>query len=358
MSHAFIPEEIDQRRRTVAHALDAPGLDGLLCFRPESVAWLGGASEADGLPTCVLLDADGALGVGSRPAGAHAEPTPAIAALVAERGLSRGRLGVEYAGLDGASALGLGAALGDACRLDDASQLLERQRAFKSPLELAYLRRAAGLADDAFDSARMLVGPGAWDGDILAALQEAVLRGGGGPPAQAPALTAGAGANPGDARDRLPASGAVRLEWAGSYRRYHAPMAQTWFLGEADARRHSLYAAAAEALDACVEAARPGATAGAVFDAQARALASAAPGAEQAPSCGASAGLAFAPARAQAPVLRSGSDDQIGVGMALVLRVDVTDPASGERVVLARTVEISEAGAVLLHRHGTDVAPP
>lgn len=356
MSHAFIPEEIDQRRRTVARALVAHGLDGLLCFRPESVAWLGGATDEGGLPACVLLDADGALGEYGH---ADADPLTGIAALVADRGLDGGRLGVEYTGgLDGATALGLGAALGEGCRVNDASRLIERQRAFKSPSEMAYLRRAAGLADDALDAARAVVGPDAWDGDILAALQGAVFRGGGGQPAWTPTVSAGsANDRPDDARDHLGASGPLRLEWAGSYRRYHAPMAQTLFLGEADPRRHSLYAAAADALDACTEAALPGTTAGAVFDAQAHALASSAPDAERAPSCGASAGLAFAPSRAEVPVLRSGSEEEIGAGMALALRVDVTDPASGERVVLARTVEISEAGAVLLHRHGTDLAP-
>jgi Xaa-Pro dipeptidase len=351
MSHAFIVEEIDQRRGTAARAVAETGLDGLLCCRSESIAWLGGAFDDGTLPACVLIDADGAL---RTPEHGGIDPLAAITALAADHGRDRGRLGVEFAGgLDGATARGLGATLGEG-HLEDASRLVERLRVIKSPAEMAYIRRAAGLADDALEAARSVAGPGVWDGDILAALQGAVFRGGGGQPAHAPTVSAGsAGTRADDARDHLGDGGLLQLEWAGTYRRYHAPMAQTLFLDEADPRRHSLYAAAAEALDACIDAARPGVTAGAVFDAQARVLDRTAPDAARPSSCGASAGLAFAPARADAPVLHSGSDDVLAAGMALALRVEATDPGSGERVVLGRTVEISEAGAVLLHAHGT-----
>lgn len=352
MSHAFIVEEIDQRRGTAARVLAEAGLDGLLCCRPESIAWLGGASDDGALPACVLIDADGAL---RTPECGDADPLAAIAALAADHVRDGGRLGVEFVGgLDGATARGLDAALGEGRRLDDATDLVEHLRAIKSPAEMAYIRRAAGLADDALEAARSVAGPGVWDGDILAALQGAVFRGGGGQPAYPPTVTAGsASVRADDARDHLGNGGPLRLEWAGTYRCYHAPMAQTLFLDEADPRRHSLYAAVAEALDACIEAARPGVTAGAVFDAQARVLDRAAPDAARPASCGASAGLAFAPARADAPVLHSGSDDVLAAGMALALRVEATDPGSGERMVLGRTVEISEAGAVLLQCDGT-----
>ena len=48
----------------------------------------------------------------------------------------------------------------------------------KSPREIEYARRAAALADDAWDEAVRLTRPGAFEGDILAAMQSAVFRGG------------------------------------------------------------------------------------------------------------------------------------------------------------------------------------
>ena len=52
-------------------------------------------------------------------------------------------------------------------------------RSVKSPREIEYARRAATLADDAWDEAVRLARPGAFEGDILAAMQGAVFRGGG-----------------------------------------------------------------------------------------------------------------------------------------------------------------------------------
>src|SRR3546814_17439081 len=63
--------------------------------------------------------------------------------------------------------------------LVDASELVSRLRMVKSPAELAYVRRAAELADAALDEAHRLTGPGADEGEILAAMQGAVFRGGG-----------------------------------------------------------------------------------------------------------------------------------------------------------------------------------
>src|SRR3546814_13756565 len=63
--------------------------------------------------------------------------------------------------------------------LVDASELVSRLRMVKSPAELAYVRRAAELADAALDEAHRLTGPGADAGEILAALAGAVFRGGG-----------------------------------------------------------------------------------------------------------------------------------------------------------------------------------
>ena len=49
----------------------------------------------------------------------------------------------------------------------------------KSEAEIALVRRAAELADDSYEAARELTKAGAWEGDILAAMQGAVFRGGG-----------------------------------------------------------------------------------------------------------------------------------------------------------------------------------
>ena len=49
----------------------------------------------------------------------------------------------------------------------------------KSPAEIACHRRAAELADDALDAGMAETRAGAFEGDILAAMQGAVFKGGG-----------------------------------------------------------------------------------------------------------------------------------------------------------------------------------
>ena len=63
--------------------------------------------------------------------------------------------------------------------LVDASDLVSLLRRDKSPAEIDYHRRAAVLADDAFDAALQTTRAGTFEGDILAAMQGAVFKGGG-----------------------------------------------------------------------------------------------------------------------------------------------------------------------------------
>ncbi len=63
--------------------------------------------------------------------------------------------------------------------MEDASELISRLRVVKSAAEIVYLRRAAELADRALAAARPLVRPGAFEGDVLAAMHGAIFAGGG-----------------------------------------------------------------------------------------------------------------------------------------------------------------------------------
>src|SRR5690606_12006273 len=68
-------------------------------------------------------------------------------------------------------------------KTEDASDLVARLRLLKSPAEIEKVRRAASLADDALDAALPLIKQGGDEAAILAAMQGAVLAGGGDYPA-------------------------------------------------------------------------------------------------------------------------------------------------------------------------------
>ena len=197
----FSPEEMAGRRERAGAAIRDAGFDGLLCFKQESMYWLTGYdSFGFSLFQCLIVTADGNVALLTRlPDLRQARHTsdiediriwrdtegmnPAVdlRALLDELGLGTARLGVELDsyGLKAHYWRLMEAELAGRCTLTDASNLVDRLRAVKSAQEIEYVRRAAELADDAWDEAVRLARPGAFEGDILAAMQGAVFRGGG-----------------------------------------------------------------------------------------------------------------------------------------------------------------------------------
>ncbi len=90
------------------------------------------------------------------------------------------RLSVEYDthGLSGRNSRLLDESLRSFAELRDASNLIPRLRVVKSPAKIAYVRKAAELADKAYRAGEAEIRAGADEGHILAAMQGAVLAGG------------------------------------------------------------------------------------------------------------------------------------------------------------------------------------
>jgi Xaa-Pro dipeptidase len=380
MAIHFPREELAGRQQAAAERLAAEGLDALLCFRQESMYWLSGYDTFGYcFFQCLVLTADGGMTLLTREPdrrqAAHTsviedirvwvdregvDPAEDLRALLAELGLQDTRLGVEYEayGLTGRNARRLDAALDGFAATEDASELVSRLRVVKSPTEMAYVRRAAGLADDALDAALGLAGPGAWEGDILADMQAAVFRGGGDYPGNEFIIGSGddallcryfAGRRHLDANDQL------TLEWAGVYRRYHAAMMRTVLVGEPHREHRAMHDAAADAMAACVEACRPGGTAGDVFDAHARVVDGAGLRPYRLNACGYAMGATFAPMWMDWPMFYTGNPVELAPGMAFFIHIILMNSDSGRAMTLGQTVEITEAGAVPLHRHGTEL---
>ena len=201
MALHFTREEFALRRRRALAAMAARGLDALLLFKQESMYWLTGYDTFGYcFFQCLVLRADGDLVLLTRAPdlrqAAHtsiiedvriwvdregSNPAAELRDLLAEKGLAGKRLGVEYEthGLTAANGRRLDAALDGFAKTVDASDLIARLRLVKSAAELAYVRRAAELADAALDAAIAETRAGADEGAILAAMHAAIFRGGG-----------------------------------------------------------------------------------------------------------------------------------------------------------------------------------
>ncbi len=189
----------------VADELVRRDLDGLLMFRQESMYYLTGYDTFGYVFfQCLYMGADGeTMTLLTRlPDLRQAEftsviedvrvwlnregvnPARDLREILEEHGCGGGRLGIETDayGLTGFNYGLVERAMEGFCELVEASDLVTRKRAVKSPAEIGYIREAARLADVAFERAVETAGPGVFEGDVLAALQGAIYEGGGDPP--------------------------------------------------------------------------------------------------------------------------------------------------------------------------------
>ena len=335
MALHFTEAELAERRARVCGRMAEGGLDGLLMFRQESMFYLTGYDTFGYVFfQCLYLGADGTMTLLTRAPDLRqarntsciediriwvdlpdAGPAEQLRDILDEHGCRGRRLGVEWEayGLTARNGQRLSAALDGFCTLDDASELVTRLRVVKSAAEVAYVRRAAELADDAWDAAIELSGAGADEGEILAAMQGAVFRGGGDYPGNEFIIGSGDDAllcRYKSGRRALDGQDQLTLEWAGAYRHYHAAMMRTIVVGNVPARQQALYDAAHAALLATEAALVPGNIVGDAFDAHARVMDDAGLRAHRLNACGYSLGTTFSPNWMDWPMLFHGNPNR------------------------------------------------
>jgi Xaa-Pro dipeptidase len=358
--------------RTCA-AMEAAGLDALLCFKQESMYWLTGYdSFGFCFFQCLVVRADGRMVLLTRAPDLRqaqatslledirvwvdregADPAMELKDLLAELDLAGKRLGVEWEthGLTAANGRRLAAALDGFAPLEDASLLTARLRLVKSPAELAVVRQAAVLADRALAAAVEHTAAGVDEGVILARMHDAVFEGGGDYPANPFIIGSGPGAllcRYASGRRRLDTTDQLTLEFAGVHRQYHACLMRTLLVGEASRRHRELFNAAREALLACEDRLRPGRTMGEVFAAHARVFDERGLKEHRLNACGYSLGAVYAPSWMDWPMFYAGNPIPIEPGMVFFLHMILMDSETGTAMTLGRTSIIGDHRAETL----------
>lgn len=377
----FSTEELAARRAAVAAELAERGLDGLLMFRQESMYYLTGYDTFGYVFfQCLYMGTDGeTLTLLTRTPDLRqarhtsviedirlwydaedVNPADSLREILEEHGCQGGRLGIETDayGLTGFELKRVESALSGFCELVEASDLVTRQRMVKSPAEIEYVREAARLADLGFDRVVEAAGPGAFEGDVLAALQGAIFEGGGDFPANEVIIGSGprallfrsaAGMRRMDPVDQL------SLERAGSFRHYHAAMMRTMAVGEASDYQRRLHSAVREATEAMTEALTPGRPVGEVDDAHRRVLDDAGLREHRFAACGYSLGTTFSPNWMDRPMLYSGNPTLAEPGMVFFLHCIVTDSYRGVAMSLGQTCLVTDDGREVLSARPLDL---
>lgn len=371
----FSDDEFSRRQAAARAALQAAGLDALLMFAPESHYWISGYDTFGfAMFQCMVLTARGDLHLLTRTPDLRqaqltstlgdeaihiwqevqgADPGADLARLVADLGVT-GPIGYEgdTAGLTERNGRILHRALPG---LIEASDLIRALRRVKSPAEITMHRRAAALSDDALDQALALARPGAFEGDILAAMQGAVFRGGGdyagnefiigsGPRALLCRYFSG--------RRHLEPQDQLTLEWSGAYARYHAAMMRTVLVGRASDHHRRMHAAAVEALEACEAAIRPGRPMGDVYEAHARVFDAHGLSHARLRACGYGMGAVYNPIWVDFPMFYEGNPLPMQAGQVFFLHMILMDSDAGEAMTLGHSVLVGDSGIERLSRHG------
>ncbi|MFC4624876.1 M24 family metallopeptidase [Daeguia caeni] len=380
MALHFEPEEFAARRDRLILKMEEEKLDALLLFSQESMYWLTGY-DTFGFCffQCLVVKSDGSMVLMTRSADlrqarhtsnideivvwtdrANANPAADLRNLLSELDLLGARIGIEYQthGLTGANARRLDEQLTSFATLHDASGMIDSLRVLKSPAEIAYVRRAAALSDDALDAAIRLTRAGADEADILAAMMSANFAGDGDYPANEYIIGSGADAllcRYKSGRRKLDENDQLTLEWSGVFRHYHAPMMRTLIIGKPTLQHQKLYTAAREALQAVEAAMVPGNTFGDVFEAHARTMEAHDLTRHRLNACGYSVGARFTPSWMDPQMFYAGNPETIQPDMTLFAHMIIMDSDSGTAMTLGQTYLTTNGPAVPLSRHSLDM---
>lgn len=292
----FSTAEYQRRLRQTRAHMEKQRLDLLIVSDPSNMAWLTGY---DGwsfyVHQCVIVGPSGDpvwFGRGQDANGAlrtvwmtdeqiigypdhyvqstERHPMDYLCAQLTDRGWHQGRIGVEMDNYwySAKAHARLQAGLPDA-QLQDATALVNWQRAVKSDEELAYMRKAARIVERMHRRIADRVEVGMRKCDLVADIYDAGLRydpgsgHGGDYPAIVPLLPSGPdAAAPHLTWDDLPmkVNEGTFFEIAGCYQRYHCPLSRTIFLGRPPAEMLEAEKAVLEGMEAGLAAARAGNT--------------------------------------------------------------------------------------------------
>ncbi|MBI4484088.1 MAG: aminopeptidase P family protein [Acidobacteria bacterium] len=283
---AFDLVEYQERLERVRSIMRQRGLDVLLTHTPENILYLSGYQTAgsymyhclvvplEGQPILILRRAE--LGNFLRFCYLREsvtytdiqDPAELTAKTLADRGLARGRIGLELGSwfLTPKRYLALQSALGSATVVD-ATGTIERCRLVKSTREVDHIRRAARAVEAGMQGALDAIRDGVVDDVVAAELHRALFRAGSEYVALSPFVAAGYKStimHGNWGRKRIERGESVILEIGGCIQRYHAALMRTVSVGPPAHRLRDMAKASEEANRVACEAIRPGVTSGEV----------------------------------------------------------------------------------------------
>lgn len=380
MALHFSKQEFQNRMDRLTAKMREEQLDGMLLFAQESMFWLTGY---DTFGYCffqsLVVTAKGEMALLTRAPDLRqaqhtsildtiiiwkdkgdADPTTDLEKVVFDLGLKDKRIGVEYdtQGLTAKAGMAVNARFADSAKLVDASDLITQLRMVKSDAELAHVRKAGELSDDALDAAISATKAGAYEGDILAAMHNAIFSKGGDYAGNEFIIGSGRDAllcRYKSGRRHLDANDQLTLEWSGAWAHYHAAMMRTLITGTPSPRHIQLHEACAAALTGVKDAMQIGNTFSDMFHAHAKAIDAAGLSEHRLNACGYSLGAVYTPCWMDRPMIFDGNKTVIQSGMVIFGHMIIFDSKSETAMTIGQSYITTDDGPESLSRHDIDL---
>jgi len=373
--HDFTEAEFRERQARVRRAVGAAGLDWLIVFHPVSIHWLIGAEaksyqafqclpvSSEDRPLVMFTResercefendtlADDVVGWGG---GEPEDPVDAFARLADRLGLRWVRVGMEVPAyyLHPHHYVRLKALLG-AALVSEPSNLVHDLKLVKSPAEIALIREAARIADDAMQACVATFREGQTELQVAGAVYHALLTAGSGLPASTINLVSGerlgfSHGAPTLRRIQLGDGGNVEL--GATYKRYMATLGRQFSLGSPPARIREIYDIVRTAGDAMIAEIRPGVPATRPHEAAKRVIAEAGYDRYRIHTSGYGIAPGVPPASGEPLNLFGGSPYRLEPGMMVSVEppIFIAEERIGARII--DNVLITETGAERLSR--------
>jgi Xaa-Pro dipeptidase len=376
----FTPAEFAQRLARTRKAIGERGLDWLIAIHPASIHWLTGSDAksyqefqcllvgARSEPLIVLTRmgevsefladslADEVQGFGG---GESEDPIQALAVLARRHGLIGKRIGLEVPAhyLHPHHYLALRELFGEAS-LTEASDLVAGLKLVKSEAELAYVRRAARIADLGIERFRQELGAGQSELAIAGAVYETLLRSGSGIAASPVNLVSGprSAFSHGAPTERVLKPGDFgSIEFGATARRYTATIGRNFVLGRPTARMQEIYDTVRRASDAMISAIGDGVAARLPHEKARQVIKEAGLEAHRVHMSGYALGPGFPPSWAEQLIMIGDSPHVLRTGMVVTVEPPVFIGAEGLGARIIDCVVVREKGAELLSHASRDL---
>jgi Xaa-Pro dipeptidase len=373
--HDFTEAEFRERQARVRQAVGEAGLDWLIVFHPVSIHWLIGAETKSyqAFQCLPISDKDGPLVMFTRESercefendtladdvvgwggGEPEDPVDAFARLADRLGLRWARVGMEVPAyyLHPHHYMRLKDLLGTAL-VGEPSNLVHDLKLVKSPAEIALIREAARIADQAMQACVDAFCEGHTELQVAGAVYHALLTAGSSLPASTINLVSGErlGFSHGapTLRRICPGDGG-NVELGAAYKRYTATLGRQFSLGSPPVRIREIYEIVRTAGDAMIAEIRPGVPATRPHEAAKRVIAEAGYDRYRIHTSGYGIAPGVPPASGEPLNLFGGSSYSLEPGMMVSVEPPIFIPEERIGARIIDNVLITETGAERLSR--------